>query len=78
MSLLRISIASSTFAPILVAYLNICLEIMNSFSFFSSMKRATIDNAKAYGYHNSSDGAVANKIAYGTSATGYTSIATPV
>jgi len=41
------AIASSTFAPILVAYLNICLEIMNSFSFFSSMKRATIDNAKS-------------------------------
>lgn len=39
---------------------------------------ATIDNAKAYGYHNSADGTVANKIAYGTSDTGYTSIATPV
>jgi hypothetical protein len=47
-------------------------------SLLASTTYATIDNAKAYGYHNSSDGAVANKIAYGTSATGYTSIATPV
>ena len=47
-------------------------------SLLASTTYATIDNAKAYGYHNSSDGAIANKIAYGTSATGYSSIATPV
>jgi hypothetical protein len=47
-------------------------------SLLASTTYATIDNAKEYGYHNSSDGSIANKIAYGTSATGYTSIATPV
>ena len=38
---------------------------------------ATLDNAKAYGYHNISSGTTANKKAYGTSATGYSSISSP-
>lgn len=38
---------------------------------------ATIDNAKAYGYHNVSSGETANKIAYGSSATGYSVISAP-
>ena len=38
---------------------------------------ATLDNAKTYGYHNAGSNTAANKIAYGTSATGYSAIATP-
>jgi hypothetical protein len=38
---------------------------------------ATSEQAQSYGYHNISSGTTANKIAYGTSATGYTSISSP-
>lgn len=38
---------------------------------------ATLDNAKTYGYHNAGSNTAANKIAYGSSATGYSVISSP-
>jgi len=38
---------------------------------------ATLDNAKTYGYHNAGSNTAGNKIAYGSSATGYSSISSP-
>ena len=38
---------------------------------------ATLDNAKTYGYHNAGSNTAGNKIAYGSSATGYSVISAP-
>jgi len=38
---------------------------------------ATLDNAKNYGYHNAGSNTAGNKIAYGSSATGYSAISSP-